>query len=186
MKLVAVLGSSRPDAVSTKIAECVMKSAEEAGCEVVVFHANDMNMKGCRGCNACRKNGTDCVMKDDMQQYFRELHTCDALLLTAPNYCSQVAGPMITFMNRHYCMSKPDHTSRLEPGKKLIGIFSQGAPEGIDRYEANYDWYLSIFERHMELTGKIVAGGNSDLSENGSIMTKARQLGRRIAEEEVL
>ncbi|MGN0294469.1 MAG: flavodoxin family protein [Lachnospiraceae bacterium] len=184
MKLVAVLGSSRPNAVSTKIAERVMKGAEDAGCEVVVFHANDMNMKGCRGCDSCRRNGTDCVIQDDMQAYFSQLHTCDALLLTAPNYCSQVAGPMITFMNRHYCMSKPDHTSRLEPGKKLIGIFAQGAPEGIERYEAVYDWYLSIFERHMEPAGKIVAGGNSDLSENGRIMTEAYELGRRIAEAE--
>lgn len=177
MKLVAVLGSNRPHSVSTQIAERVMDGAKDAGCEVVIYNANEMDLRGCKGCGVCRRKGTDCVIQDDMINYFKDLHSCDALLVTSPNYCCQVTGPMITFMNRHYCMSKPDRTSRLEPGKKLVGIFAQGAPEEMKKYDENYDWYLSIFQRHMDLIGKIVAGGNSDLTKDGKIMTEAYKLG---------
>lgn len=183
MKLIAVLGSNRPHSVSTQLAERVMEGAKDAGCEVIVYNINELNVKGCEGCGVCRKKGVDCIVKDDLQDYFKELHTCDALLVTSPNYCSQVTGPMITFMNRHYCLSNADRTSRLASGKKLIGIFAQGAPEEMDRYQQNYDWYLRNFQRHMELIGKIVVGGNSDLSADGKIMTEAYELGRSIGKQ---
>ena len=180
MKLIAVLGSARQDSVSGKVAQRIIDGASEQGVETVIYHVNDMELKGCRGCGACRKNGTDCVIQDDMQQYYKDLHTCDVLLVASPNYYSQITGPMITFLNRHYCMSGADSQSRLEPGKKVIGVFSQGAPEEMKRYDSAYDWYLSCFQRHMELAGKIVAGGNSDLSEGGKIMTEAYELGKSL------
>lgn len=177
MKLIAMLGSSRKDSVTEKLAEKVMEGVKDAGGEVVVYHVNDRNIKGCRGCGACRKKGTDCVLNDDMKEYFEELRSADALLVSSPNYFSQVTGPMITFMNRHYCLSNPDHTSRLEPGKKLVGVFAQGAPEGMAKYEEHYDWYLSVFARHMELAGKLVAGGNSDLE---ALMKEAYETGKNL------
>lgn len=177
MKLVAVLGSSRPDSVSDKLAEQVMEGARSKGYETKVYHVNDMNLKGCRGCRMCRSREIDCIINDDMKKYFEDLRECEVLLVASPNYFSQVTGPMITFMNRHYCMSRSDSTSRLPAGKKLVGVFSQGAPEAFPRYETVYDWYLSLFERHMSLAGKIVAGGDTDLSDDGEKMKEAYALG---------
>lgn len=180
MKLVAVLGSARNNSVSNKIARKVIEGAEAKSFQTAVYHVNDMSIKGCRGCGACRKNGTDCIIQDDMQQYYKELRECDVLLVASPNYYSQITGPMITFLNRHYCMTGADANSRLGSGKKIVGIFAQGAPQEMKRYEENYDWYLSCFQRHMELAGKIVAGGNSDLSAGGKIMTEAYELGKTL------
>lgn len=163
-KLVAVLGSSRPDSVSMKAAMEFIRGAKEVGYEAVIFKANEMDIKGCVGCGSCRKNGTDCVIQDDMQKYYKELHDCDALLLTAPNYYSQVAGPMITFMNRHYCMSNPDKTARLKKDIKLASIYSQGAPESFPRYPAVYDWYNGTFtSKGMTLHYNQIIGGDSDM-----------------------
>lgn len=72
-KLVVVLGSARRDSVSEKAAMEFIKGAEEAGYKSVIFRANDMNIKGCTGCGSCRRNGTDCVIQDDMQKYYGEL-----------------------------------------------------------------------------------------------------------------
>ena len=116
-----------------------------------------------------------------MESYFQDLRESGALIVTSPNYYSQIAGPMITFMNRHYCLSDKERKSRLQPGVKLIGIFAQGAPENYEKYQANYDWYLNTFlSKYMELAGKIIAGGDSDLSEDGEIMKRAWQIGNSL------
>ncbi len=181
MKLVVVLGSSRKDSQSKKVAEAVIKGAKEKGAEVVIYEENNMKVRGCVGCGSCKKNNTDCVIDDDMRSYFKDLHQCDALLLTAPNYYSQVAGHMITFMNRHYCLMTSDHASRLKPGIKLVGIFAQGAPLGIEQYLRNYDWYLKTFANYgMEIVDTLVIGGNSDLSPEGEVMKKGYELGKSL------
>ncbi|MGN1480892.1 flavodoxin family protein [Porcipelethomonas sp.] len=177
-KLVAVLGSTRSGSVSEAAAEQFIKGAEDAGYEAVIFKVNEMNIKGCMGCGSCRKNGTDCIIQDDMQKYYKELHECSALLVTSPNYYANIAGPMITFMNRHYCMNNPDKTSRLQPGIKLAGIFAQGAPENYPDYPEKYDWYLSTFTgKGMELVGKQIIGGDSSRED---AMKKAYEMGRSL------
>lgn len=166
MKLVAVLGSGREGSLSERAANHYIEGAKAAGYDdVVVFRVNDMNLKGCVGCGSCRKNDTDCVIADDFQQYLAELKSCDALLVTAPNYYSQVAGPMMTFMNRHYCLTRKDKTQRLEAGKKVAGIFAQGAPEDYAKYPAVYEWYMSTFAgKGMELSDMMIIGGDSDVA----------------------
>lgn len=164
-KLIVVLGSPRTGSISTMLAEEAIRGAKEAGYEVITYDAWEMNIKGCRGCEGCRTNGSDCVIQDDMQEYFKELHTCDALLITAPNYYATVAGHVITFMNRHYCLTNADRSQRLNPGIKFGAIFTQGAPEAFSsQYKGNYDWFAETFtSKGMELVGEIIAGGGSDL-----------------------
>lgn len=164
-KLVVVLGSPRTGSVSTMLANEAVRGAKDAGYEVITYDAWDMNIKGCMGCGGCRTNGTDCVIQDDMQAYFKDLYTCDALLVTAPNYYATAAGHMITFMNRHYCLTNADRTQKLKPGIKFGAIFTQGAPEGMNpKYQENYDWFVETFTgKGMELVGEIVAGGKSDM-----------------------
>ena len=86
-----------------------------------------MRVRGCQGCRACKQKGIDCVVKDDLTPYWEDLHTCDALLVSSPNYASTVTGPMITYMNRHYCLLDENWQPRIKPGIKLIGVFAQGA-----------------------------------------------------------
>lgn len=181
MKLVAVLGSSREHSVSRRIAQRVIDGALEQGAQLALYESNTLRPDGCTGCGCCRKNGTDCIIQDGMQAYYRDLHDCDALLVSAPNYYSQIAGPMITFMNRHYCMTNPDRTSRLQPGIRLVGVFAQGAPENYPKYQPTYDWYLSTFlSKGMTLAGKLVAGSDSDLTTEGALLTQAYELGRHL------
>jgi multimeric flavodoxin WrbA len=164
-KLVVALGSPREGSISTMLANEAVRGAKEAGYEVVTYNLWQMNIKGCQGCGACRANGIDCVIEDDMRAYWKDLHECDALLITAPNYHSTVAGHVITFMNRHYCLNNADRSCRLKPGIKVGGIFTQGAPEGMNpKYQENYEWFMSNYTaKGMESVGLIVSGATSDL-----------------------
>lgn len=181
MKITVVLGSLRDASVSTELAMKLIEGAKEAGHKVKVHRINEMDVLGCHGCGCCRKYDTDCVIEDDMEEYFQDLRESGALVLTAPNYYSHVAGPMITFMNRHYCLSDKEKNSRLQPGIKLVGIFAQGASADYEKYLPNYDWYLGTFlAKDMELAGTIIAGGDSDVRPEGELMTKAYELGKSL------
>ena len=181
MKITAVLGSPRDASVSTRIAMRLIEGARDAGHKVKIHKINEMDILGCHGCGCCRKYDTDCVIEDDMEEYFKDLRESEALILTSPNYYSHVAGPMITFMNRHYCLLDKDKNPRLPREIKLVCVFAQGAPAGYEKYLPNYDWYISTFTaKNMELAGQIIAGGDSDVSEEGEIMTKAYALGKSL------
>lgn len=178
MKITMVLGSPREDSISTKMAESFAKGAEENGHEIVTYKINEMDVMGCQACGCCRKYDTDCVIEDDLEEYFEDLRESGALVVTAPNYYSQVAGPMITFMNRHYCLMDKDKNPRLEYTKKVYGFFAQGAPEGFERYMPNYEWYMSTFTtKNMELGKLLICGGNSDVE---AFIKEAYELGKKL------
>lgn len=178
MKITVVLGSDRENSVSSKLANKLIEGAEKNGNEVVVYNVNQMNLKGCRGCGVCRKMNSDCIIDDDMKKYFKDLRESRALVVTSPNFYSQVCGQMITFMNRHYCLMDAQRNVRIPKGIKLVGIFAQGAPEIYPKYVPHYEWYLNTFTgKDMVLAGQIIAGGDSDLSENGKLMTEAYNIG---------
>lgn len=181
MKVVAVIGSPRANSSSAKVVNQVLDGARAAGHEVVVYDINKMNINGCMACGYCRANNADCIQNDDMKKYFEDLHSCGALIVSSPNYYSQIAGPMITFMNRHECIAKAGRKTRLTPGIKLIGVFAQGAPESYGKYADNYKWYMATFlAKEMKSEGMIVVGGDSDLSPEGKIMTEAYDMGKNL------
>ena len=178
MKITMVLGSPRENSISTQMAERFADGARENGHEVVTYKINEMDVMGCQGCGCCRKYDSDCVIEDDLEGYFEDLRESGALVVTAPNYYSQIAGPMITFMNRHYCLMDKDKNPRLEDTKKVYGFFAQGAPEGFERYMPNYEWYMSTFTtKNMELGKMLICGGNSDVE---SFLEEAYQAGKAL------
>ena len=134
MKVIAVMGSPRKGGRSDAVCERVLQGARDGGHEVVVYRVNDMNLRGCQGCGYCKDNNHDCILATDLKPYWKDLHEAGVLVLSAPNYCSRICGPMITYMNRHCCLIGRNENGgfvRVHPGIKLIGVFSQGAP----RYE---------------------------------------------------
>ncbi|MCH3972352.1 MAG: flavodoxin family protein [Oscillospiraceae bacterium] len=173
MKVVAVLGSANENGNSSTLAKELLRGAAAAGHETVVYEVNKMNLSGCQGCGFCRRNGTNCRIQDDMTAYWKDLQECGALILSSPNYYSQVTGPMITFMNRHYCLSTADGTCRLHAGIKLFGIFAQGNTNK-EAYMPQYNWYLSVFQgRGMVLADTLVCAGEQKLTAGSPLMQRA-------------
>lgn len=166
MKITMVLGSPRQDSISTKMAMKFAEGAQENGHEVVTYNINEMDVMGCQACGLCRKYDQDCVLEDDLADYFVDMWESDVLVITSPNYYSHPVGPMITFMNRHYCLMDKEKQPRIKDTKKLYAFFAQGAPEGFERYKPNYEWYTGVFEKfNFNLEKMLICGGNSDVED---------------------
>ncbi len=167
MKVVAMLGS-RTRRASHPRSRAVCSTAPAPPGRVVTYELNAMDVRGCQGCRYCKENGADCRLEDDLKLYWKDLHECGALVVNAPNYCSQVCGPMITFMNRHYCLIDRDWKPHIHPGIKLVGVFSQGAPTANETSQRNYAWSQGLENRGMVLVDMLIATGGVALAEDGA------------------
>jgi multimeric flavodoxin WrbA len=177
MKVVAVLGSPRSNGGSSTVARRVLDGARAAGHEVVAYEINQMNVRGCQACRTCKDKLVDCVLQDDLQPYWRDLHECGALVVSAFNYCAMINGPMITYMNRHYCLIGGDGVVRVRPGIKLVGVFSQGRPD-LECYAQVYDWYLRDFQnRDMVLVDRLVHSRRMPQEQMDALLGRAYQIG---------
>jgi len=180
MKVIAVLGSPHEQGFSSTLAREVLRGAADAGHQVVIYEINKMLVKGCQGCRSCKDNNVDCIVEDDLRLYWKDLHECGALLVSSPNYASQVCGPMITFMNRHYCLLDRDWNVRIHAGIKLIGVFSQGNGDP-EAYIPQYKWYLGDFQnRAMVLVGMLIHAGNQPLTPDSGLMRRAYNIGKNL------
>ena len=180
MKVLAVLGSPHKNGPSSTLVREVLRGAADAGHEVKVYEINDMNVRGCQGCSYCKDHGVDCIVDDDLRPYWQELHGCGALVVSSPNYASQVNGPMITYMNRHYCLLDRDWKVRIHPGIKLVGVFSQGNGDPAT-YRAQYGWFLADFEnRDMELVDTIIHTRGQSVTPDSELMRRAYETGRNL------
>lgn len=180
MKVVAVMGSPRRDGRSNTLIREFLRGAEDAGHETVVYNVNEMNIRGCQSCYTCKNSNCDCILQDDLKDYWKTLHEADVLIVGAPNYAGSVCGQMITYMNRHYCLLDKDWNVRIHPGIKLFGVFSQARPEA-DQYTDVYKWFLADFEnRKMLLKDMLVSTGKGELEPDGELMKRAYDDGRNI------
>lgn len=180
MKVVAVMGSPRRDGKTNTLIREFLRGARDAGHETVVYNVNEMNIRGCQSCYTCKNTNCDCIIQDDLKDYWKTLHEADALIVGAPNYASNICGPMVTYMNRHYCLLDKDWNVRIHPGIKLYGVFSQGRENPAD-YMDVYKWYLADFEnRKMQLQDVLVAGGRDGLEPEGELMKRAYRNGRNL------
>ncbi len=180
MKVIAVTGSPHPQGPSVTLTNCFIEGAKSAGHEVAVYDVNALNIRGCQGCGACKKQGVDCIIQDDLANYWKDLHECGALIVSGPNYCAQLCGPLITYMNRHYCLLDGDWQVRVHEGIKLFGVFSQGHGDP-QAYQEAYRWFLHDFEaRKMQLCGAIVHTGKCTEEDFLRMQEQAREWGRNL------
>jgi multimeric flavodoxin WrbA len=180
MKVVAVMGSPRKEGRTNTLIREFLRGVKDAGHEALVYDVNKMNIRGCQACYTCKNNNCDCIVQDDLEDYWKKLHEADVLIVGSPNYASNICGPMVTYMNRHYCLLDKDWNVRIHPGIKLFGVFSQGRAEA-DCYTDVYKWYLGDFlNRKMILQDILVCSGKDSDKPGDELMKRAYLNGYRI------
>jgi multimeric flavodoxin WrbA len=119
MKIIGVCGSPRRGNTEWMLTT-LCESLEKGGAKFEVLLLRKMDVKMCRGCLACEKDGKerkgDCVIKDDMASIYPKLLAADGIVLATPGYMGLLSGLLKNFLDRT-CAVWP----RLE-GKKLAGL----------------------------------------------------------------
>ena len=129
MKIVAVLGSPRPQGNSSTLARAFLKAAGERGAEVTEYLLNQLNFQGCQGCRACKIKSDTCILEDDLAPVLQAVRDADILVLASPVYFGDLNGQTKCFFDRTYSFFNPDFSSRVPPGKKALLVLVQANPE---------------------------------------------------------
>ena len=112
MKVIGVACSCLARSNSLKAVEAFLKGAAEAGHETELIRL-DRDLRGCIGCQACKKEGAGlCVQKDVLARYFELLPEAGAVVLGAANYMGYAQGEAWTFMN--FAQGSPDNPAYRE------------------------------------------------------------------------
>lgn len=183
MKIVAVYLSTRKGSVSEQVMDALTAGAEEAGASVSRYKVGD-SILGCRGCGGCAKAG-ECVISDPLKPYWADLQDADMVVVSAANYMGNLMGQAWSFMNRHYSLADSskgmqNRVIRIPAGKKIMGVFAQGAPNK-DAYREVYKNYLRFFTAYGMTPLEPMVVNASDLTEER--LTACRAEGRAWVEE---
>ena len=129
MKIVAVLGSPRPQGNSAGLARQFLAAAREQGAEVQEYSLNKMTYQGCQGCLKCKTETDFCVLKDEAAPILAAIKEAQILVLASPVYYGDLIGQLKCFFDRTFSYFNPDFSSRVPPGKKAVLILAQANPD---------------------------------------------------------
>ena len=183
MKIVAVLGSPRPEGNSAVLAQRLLESAEGQGAEVQTFFVNKMDFKGCQGCESCKTTSDRCILEDELTEVLEAIKKADTLVLASPVYFGDISGRLKCFFDRTYSFLNPDFSSRLPSGKKAVLILVQGELD-----DCEFSDIFPRYERWLKMYGfspiyrlrAIGVRASGDINRETSVLEQAAALGREL------
>jgi multimeric flavodoxin WrbA len=183
VRVVILQGSPRPKGNSSTLADRVAAGAREGGAEVESFHLHSMDIRPCRGCDACLKTGV-CAVKDDMRTLGPKLRAADAIVLASPVYWFTMSAQLKTCMDRWYALWHPDND--FLKGKKIGIVLAYGDTNLVTSGGRNAIATIKSAASFLdaEIVGCVHGSLNAvgDAQKNPRLMASAFRLGKKLAQ----
>ena len=131
MKLLIINGSPRKKGLISQMLRIFHEQAIASGIEVTEVYANDLQIKPCMGCMACRSKRHCVLPEDDAQRVLALIQQADAIVIGAPCYWGNIPGQLKLLFDRIvYGMMRdtPRFPEPLMKGKKAVFISTCTTP----------------------------------------------------------
>ena len=131
MKLLIINGSPRKKGLISQMLRVFHEQAIATGVEVTEVYANDLQIKPCMGCMACRSKRHCVLPEDDAQRVLTLIEQADAIVIGAPCYWGNIPGQLKLLFDRIvYGMMRdtPRFPEPLMQGKKAVFISTCTTP----------------------------------------------------------
>jgi multimeric flavodoxin WrbA len=184
MKIVGFIGSPRKNGNTAMLLNSVIAGAEKEGAECLVYYLNELNIRGCQGCNACKNKG-HCIILDDMQNIYQAINDADVLVFSSPIYMWQMSAQLKLVIDRLYAYLNTDYSSRLSKPIKFALLFTQHRT-GEDAFMNYFQSVAGILKViGFEFVPEILVGPGlhiaGEIKSNNALIEKAYELGRKLA-----
>lgn len=189
--LLALYTSPRRRGNTALLLDALAGGASDAGLRVESFFTADMDIRPCRACDHCFKEG-ECIQKDDMQMIYPHLFEAGAVAMAAPifsmNICAQ-AKALIDRCQRQWSIRYVLEKDPVEKGfaAERRGFFlsccGRDKPEtfACTRPTLAYFFFIIGVKDWDSLTFSSVDEAGDILKVEGAI-DRARELGSALAE----
>ncbi|PAV14375.1 iron-sulfur protein [Methanosarcina spelaei] len=171
MKVVGVLSSPRGKKSNTlKLMDAALQGAAEAEAEVEAIDIAKLKIKYCIACDSCHEKG-ECTIKDDFNLVMSKILTADGIILSSPNYITNVTAQLKTLFDRSPLMV---HEQLFEE-KYGFSLTTAGSGE--------VDFVLNIMNNYMKTCGGNTIGGVGCAMSQGpsaleTAIEKSREMGK--------
>ena len=171
MKVVGVLSSPRGKNSNTlKLMDAALEGVAEAGAEVEAIDVAKLKIKYCTACDSCHEKG-ECSIKDDFNFVMEKILAADGIILSSPNYITNVTAQLKTLFDRSPLMVH----EQLFEGKYGFSLTTAGSGE--------IDFVLDIMNNYTKTCGGNTIGGvGSAMSQGPSALetaiVKSREMGK--------
>ena len=131
MHLLIINGSPRKKGLISQMLRIFHEQAINSGIEVIEVYANDLQIKPCMGCMACRSKRHCVLPEDDAQRVLTLIEQADAIVIGAPCYWGNIPGQLKLLFDRIvYGMMRdtPRFPEPLMKGKRLVCISTSTTP----------------------------------------------------------
>ena len=131
MHLLIINGSPRKKGLISQMLRVFHEQAINSGIEVSEVYANDLRIKPCMGCMACRSKQHCVLPEDDAQRVLTLIQQADAIVIGAPCYWGNIPGQLKLLFDRIvYGMMRdtPRFPEPLMKGKRLVCISTSTTP----------------------------------------------------------
>jgi multimeric flavodoxin WrbA len=112
--LLALYTSPRKKGNTAILLDELAAGTAESGVEVVQFHTASMDIRPCRECNSCYKDGK-CVQQDDMQLIYPHLAAARAVAIAAPIFSMNICAQAKALIDRCQCLWSARYVLKKKP-----------------------------------------------------------------------
>lgn len=158
-KKVLVLASSpRVDGNSDLLAQAWTRGAEEKGHRVKKVYLQQLQIRGCLGCNQCYRTGKPCIQQDGMQEIYPLLEWADAVLLVSPIYFSWFSAQFKACLDRLYAIG---HVNGYRYPHKECMLLMTAEDDRPTTFDLALAYYQRLTDRVLKWTdrGSLTVGG---------------------------
>ena len=131
MNILVINGSPRKKGLISQMLGIMREEVENRDDQVQTVYTNDLSIKPCIGCMACRTKLKCSMSEDDSQRVLKMLQEADAIIMGAPCYWGNIPGQMKLLFDRIvYGMMRdtPRFPEPLMKGKKCILVSTCTTP----------------------------------------------------------
>jgi len=145
MYIKAFNGSPREDSTTAILLKKALEGATSQGANTELIQLNQLKMRGCQGCFACKERGGKsygrCVQKDDMTLVYKKIEQADSIFMGSPIYFGSITASAKMFVERLYPYLNYGNISSNFPKKINTGlIYTMGVN----------DQEMIMFDQHIQ------------------------------------
>ncbi len=145
MLIIAFNGSPRNNGTTAILLNKALEGAASQGAKTEFVQLNQLAMKGCQSCYACKKRGGEsygkCALNDGMTPLYARIEHADAIFVGSPIYFHAVTSETRMFIERLFPYITFRDFSSLFPRKIPVGlVFTMGVDEqGMETYREHIE-----------------------------------------------
>ena len=105
MKIVAINGSPRSNSNTHHALEKICGILSKSN-DTEIIQVGDREIRGCMGCNACKKGADFCTFADDwFKEVTGKMYAADGIIIGSPVYYTGINGTLKSFLDRAFFQS---------------------------------------------------------------------------------